>query len=839
MTEPPHEMTPSRHPTPAARRVLAFAAAPLACLLATVAAAQPQAGDGPAAADLELYSVRFDDPGVIDRLRGATTPAAGRALHRWLRGAEGRAAAAEQRAAVEHLLDQRRAELAAELAVERLDPVFTFRARRPGFAVVLDPGQADRLAAHPAVLSVRRDRRWPEIGENGPAWIGADAVWSGAATGVASEGEGVVVAVIDSGILFSHPSFGDAPADGHTYTNPLGSGTFLGWCDPGHPDYSPLYACNDKLIGAWDYMDAFCAASPSCTEADGPADQDGHGTHVASIAVGNHVAPSGTIVEISGVAPHASLVVYDACTRQESAPFQSFCSGAAVEAAIDQAILDGVDVINLSILGGFDPWNDDDRALLDAIDAGIFVAAGAGNDGPDPSSVAHLGPWVAAVGATTHDRDSYRATLTLTGGPSMIGPFDGGSLNDDALGPVSVVYAGDYGSMDAAARVCGSSRPTVQPNPFPPGTFSGEIVACESFEGTNSSPTSFKSKNLLEAGAGGMIQLGGGSSSLGFATRIPSIGLETAASNTVRTWLASGAGHSGEISAALRTDSAVNAERLRSFSSIGPNPDFDVLKPDLVAPGSAVRLAPTFQAIGVLGAETISAFQPDFGGVPLRFASGTSMSSPHVAGAAALLRALHPAWTPDQVRSALATTAVRDGLTLEDGTSPIGALERGAGRIDVVAAARAALVLDEDTADYLAADPTSGGDPRTLNLPSLMHGACAGTCSFERTFTNVDDATETWSIALTGAPDLHLRAAPSVLTLAPGGSATVSLTVDVEPAQTLDAWQGADLELTPGDPTTPTSRLTVLLRPTAVSTQLVFVDGFESGDTSSWSSTTP
>ena len=274
----------------------------------------------------------------------------------------------------------------------------------------------------------------------------------------------------------------------------------------------------------------------------------------------------------------------------------------------------------------------------------------------------------------------------------------------------------------------------------------------------------------------------------------------------------------------------MNAERLRSFSSIGPNPDFDVLKPDLVAPGSAVRLAPTFQAIGVLGAETISAFQPDFGGVPLRFASGTSMSSPHVAGAAALLRALHPAWTPDQVRSALATTAVRDGLTLEDG---------GAGRIDVVAAARAALVLDEDTADYLAADPTSGGDPRTLNLPSLMHGACAGTCSFERTFTNVDDATETWSIALTGAPDLHLRAAPSVLTLAPGGSATVSLTVDVEPAQTLDAWQGADLELTPGDPTTPTSRLTVLLRPTAVSTQLVFVDGFESGDTSSWSSTTP
>jgi hypothetical protein len=843
----------STHPVTPSPARLAFPGRParatarlgLAGFLVCIAAgAQPSPQIPESRSETELYAVRFEGPGLLGELR-RDPPVEWKqqdgsaALRRWWRAAGNQARRDLRLRRVEAAIRVRQAEIEARLG-RSVPRIGQFLASRPGLVVALRPGEARQLETLPGVRQVRRDRWLIGTTENGPAWIGADAVWSGAATGTMTQGEGVVVAVLDSGIHFGHPSFSDLPADGHPYVNPLGSGTYLGWCDPGNPNYSATYACNDKLIGAWDYMDAICVGNPLCSEADGPADQSGHGTHVASIASGNRVPIAGTIVEMAGVAPHSNLVVYDVCTRQETLPFDAICSAIGLALAIDQAIVDGVDVINVSILGGMVPWSDDDRDLLDAVDAGIFVAASAGNDGPGSSTVAHRGPWLATIGASTHDRDSYRGSLTLSGGPSSLGPFVGGSLNDATLGPAPVVYAGDYGSMDAVARVCGSSRPTVGPNPFPPGTFSGEIVACESFEGMQSSPTTFKSKNLLDAGAGGMIQLGQASDSVAFATVIPSLGLEAADSTALRNWLASGTGHQAEISIAARTDSSVHADRVRDFSSVGPNPLFDVVKPDFVAPGSAIRLLPSYQATGVLGAESVNSFQPEFGGTPLRFASGTSMSSPNVAGAAALLLALHPGWSPDQVRSALATTAVRNGITQQDGTTPATDFDRGSGRIDVAVAARATLLLAESTAAYLAADPANSGDPATLNVASLMSSDCSGTCSWQRTFTNEGTSTTSWDVALVEGPvGLELVSVPPSLTLTAGASGPVDFTVHVTSAALLSSWQHATIELTPDDVNLPSTALPLLLQPSAVSSVVIFNDGFESGNVSEWTNSLP
>src|SRR5690606_34361305 len=208
----------------------------------------------------------------------------------------------------------------------------------------------------------------------------------------------------------SNPSFaGTVPVedggDGYEHTNPLGEGVYLGICDPANTDqYDERFACNDKLIGAWDFS------------GDGPFDADGHGSHTASTVAGNQVdavvtGPSGIsdTRTISGVAPHANLIAYDVCNMDG-------CSMAATTATIDQATADGVDVINYSI-GSWLPsaaWSDPDTlGFLNARAAGIFVATAAGNDGPWAESIGAPAdiPWVTAVAASTHDR-SYTNTVT-------------------------------------------------------------------------------------------------------------------------------------------------------------------------------------------------------------------------------------------------------------------------------------------------------------------------------------------------------------------------------------------------------------------------------------------
>lgn len=369
-------------------------------------------------------------------------------------------------------LREQRLDAASAAFGRTLEPKFVYEHALNGVALDLTPLEAEALSGMPGIRAVTPDFERRSLTERGPAWIKAPTIWTGSA-GVASRGEGVVVGVIDSGINPTHVAF-SATAGGYTHTNPRGS--LLGWCA------TPANAgvCNNKLIGVYDFV----AGGTNGTSAFTP-DPDGHGTHVAATAAGNPITStvSGSVVDLSGVAPRANLISYRGCG---STPGNRSCgtnAGSQLLAAINRAVADQVDVINYSIGGGSsDPWltvggavNSDEEAFLAAREAGIVVAVAAGNDGPDPGSLGSPSnsPWVISVAAVTHDRTGPGDRLATFSGRGPVSPT--GVLKPDVAAPgVSIRAAGPTGNdiitlsgtsmasphVAGAAALLAAARPT-------------------------------------------------------------------------------------------------------------------------------------------------------------------------------------------------------------------------------------------------------------------------------------------------------------------------------------------------------------------------------------------
>jgi len=231
------------------------------------------------------------------------------------------------------------------------------------------------------------------------------------------KGEGVIVGLIDTGINTTHPSFAEVGGDGYRHLNPLGQGHYKGACDPtnlpakasGNPSgYNPAIICNNKLIGAWTFSTTSSAYNLHTGEPS-PNDEHDHGSHTASTAVGNvlyNVVSDGvTYPRISGVAPHANVIEYDACGYVLGQFYYASCPSSDLIAAVNQAVADHVDVISYSISGGDSPWDDPiEQAFLNARATGIVVSTSAGNSGPYVSTVTHVSPWLLSVAATSHNR---------------------------------------------------------------------------------------------------------------------------------------------------------------------------------------------------------------------------------------------------------------------------------------------------------------------------------------------------------------------------------------------------------------------------------------------------
>ena len=614
-------------------------------------------------------------------------------------------------------------------------------------AVHLSPEEAARVLRMPGVSAVVPDVVYHIDTDAGPGWIGAPSIWDGSATGVSTMGEGVVVGILDTGINPENPSFADIGGDGYDHTNPLGAGNYVGVCDSADPVFQAGFLCNDKLIGAWNFT-----ADP------GPLDDDGHGSHTASTAAGNVVdatvaAPTLTITPtISGVAPHANIIAYDVCNPDS-------CSGAAILGGIDQAIADGVDVINYSIGSETptDPWTQPDQlGFLAAREAGIFVAHSAGNEGPDAAtSGSPNAPWMTHVAATTHTRKFTNSVGDFTGGDSALADIEGVGFSS-GYGPAPIVYAGDYPSaLTATPELCGVGSLGDFASPWPAGTFTDEIVVCD--RGTFGRVE--KGANALAAGASGFVLADNGSGLVGDAHELPGVHITQGDGAALKAWLAAGSGHMATIGGAVESISDANADILAGTSSRGPNSGVDMVIPSISAPG-----------VDIIAANGID------GETSWGFLSGTSMASPHIAGSAALLMALNPSWTPAEVQSAMMLTASHTVLK-EDGVTPGTPFDRGSGRIDLSAAANSALVMDESVADYLAADPGTGGDVGAINLPSMANSDCVLTCSWVRTVTATTAAA--WTATGLGSDGLVVTVSPTNFSLAAGESQDITVTADV------------------------------------------------------------
>jgi subtilisin family serine protease len=704
----------------------------------------------------------------------------------------------------------------AELRAERLllagaklgrvlEPTFVYDVVNNGVALELSAAEAAAVATVAGVARVTREWEDRLLTDSGPGWIRADQIWNGVVS-PPSRGEGVVLALVDSGINRTHPSFaGVGPVDGFGHSNP--KGRLFGRC----AQAVSATECNNKLIGIYDFT------TSNSEETDNGLDVTGHGSHVGSTAVGNllsaNITPSGGTAQsrqISGVAPHANLISYKACEGRANGA--STCQGSWTLAALNQAVADGVDAINYSIGGtARDPWNDAGaNAMLAAREAGIVVAVAAGNEGPGVGSIESPGdaPWVIGVAAASHDRAIRNRLVDLSGGATA--PPNGGVLvgagATGGLGPRRLVIDPQFPGCAQGTEL--DADQTGISNPWPANRFNGEIVVCE--RGTQARVA--KSNNVRLAGGGGMILVNRAVEGEGLSADahvIPTVHLGYTAGKSLTDWMAAGTGHTGRIEGNTVVNLPELGDILAGFSGRGPALTLGILKPDVTGPGVAV-------------------FGADAGTSQLSFKSGTSMATPHVAGAALLLAAVRPTWTPSQIESALVTTA-RDSVRLDDLITGAAPFDQGAGMIDVAKAVSAPLHFNVTPTEFRNARPAQGGVPRNLNRPSIVHDDCFATCTATRVVTANEAGS--WRVEFDLPSPAAGSVTPSSFTLAAGQSATLNFSFDVSDASFPGSFVYGRVKLVPasGSGTTAEVPLALFSDPGQIPTQFDIAAQGESG----------
>ncbi|HET7201874.1 MAG TPA: S8 family serine peptidase [Steroidobacteraceae bacterium] len=675
-----------------------------------------------------------------------------------------------------------------------------------GFAAELTAAQAARLRSTPGVLSVEKDVAMELDTSSTPQFIGVDGddgVW--ATTG--ARGENVIIGIVDGGVWPEHPSLSDrTDVNGNaTKEGKLGYQQIPGWhgrCVPG--EAFTASNCNQKLIGAryynegWEGNAGIDEQLPY--EYNSPRDYGGHGTHTATTAGGNAgVQATGlaaALGKVSGIAPRARIAAYKVCWQTATG---GSCYSSDSLAAIDQAVADGVDVINFSISGSRTSFLDSvEVAFLFAADAGVFVATSAGNSGPGSSTVAHGGPWLTTVANGTHNRTGV-GSVTLGNGMTI-----NGASFANATPELPLVRSKDAGlpGVDAAKlALCfgttdgpGDTLPHDNTPLLDPAKVAGKIVVCE--RGSNVLVN--KSQNVMNAGGAGMVLLNTPTSvatQLAILHVVPTVHVGPGAGNADYTAIDGYAATPGATATINQSQPVFNvpAPTTASSSSRGPLQagGGDLLKPDVMAPGTDILagVAP-----------------PGNSGKLFDLYSGTSMSSPHVAGLAALFKELYPSWSPMMIKSAIMTT----GYDARDPNVSMATLifRQGAGQVDPKKAVHPGAVYKHGFNDWLAflCGATTGVNPSTctalrnagystepsnLNVPSIAIGDMLVAQTVKRRLTNVSGKKLTLTASVTGMGGFAVAHPPS-LTLNPGETVPFEITFTRATAA-LNAYTGGQL----------------------------------------------
>ena len=660
-----------------------------------------------------------------------------------------------------------------------------------GFAVRTDLRGAEKIARSPGVALVlpdelhqptavsASDSRGPgrddEAGTNGlNRFLGLTGKGDAYAKGIT--GKGVLVGVIDSGIWPEHPSF--AP-NAKLPAAPVLDGSLRSACAFGNTSWNAgdkPFTCNKKLVGAREFLDTYKANTGlEPFEFDSARDNDGHGTHTASTAAGDakvRASISGVSKGVvSGIAPDAQVIAYKALG--DAGGYTS-----DLTAAIDQAVADGVDVINYSIGGGAQTVGADTIAFLFAADAGVFSAVSAGNSGPGAKTIGGPAdvPWVTGVGATTYPT-FYKGVVKLGNGRSYVG----GSVTK---GSPRAEFVDGAAAGGAGADLCLAGT-------LDPAKVTGKIVLC----GRGGNGRIEKSFEVQRAGGVGMVLYNQTDVDNIFTDNffVPTVMVDRTPGQAIRDWVSSSRHPVGQLVNRGVGTAPFPTPTVASFSSRGENPTAgDIIKPDISAPGVQIMAGNT--------PKPSPGTQP--AGELFQAIAGTSMSSPVVAGSYALLKQAHPEWSAAQAKSALMTTAdtrVRDN----DRRTQAGPFAMGAGLAvlgqpgDKGSAFRPGLVYDAGFAEYLGflcaegreafsnpdgtcAALAASGVPTTasdLNYASIGVEALPGSTTVTRTVTNVSGHKGTFSPRIEAPPGYSVTVSPKVLRIANGHSATFTVTI--------------------------------------------------------------
>jgi minor extracellular serine protease Vpr len=624
--------------------------------------------------------------------------------------------------------DQHAAELRLRRAAPGLHVSSRLRTVMDALVVTLPRSELGRLSGVPGVLRV-----WPAVTYHAqadgdvqtdrvPTVVGAPALWSGLDGGIAASGDGERIGIIDDGIDITRPSF-----SGAAYQYP-----------PGFPK-GIRSGTNGKIIVAR----AFAPPGGSARMRTA-FDPDGseHGTHVAGIAAGlsgiTGTSLGVTIANLSGVAPHAYLGSYRVLTT----PTPSFGldgNGPEIARAIDRAVADGMDVLNLS-LGEPEVESSNDvvaRAIHGAARAGVVTVVAAGNFGDE------LGGGSIDSPGSTPDAITVAAT--------SVGRFIGVTLG--VLGPGDVpadlsAFGAATDTPDEIPSAWKAGIPLVV-GPDCGGGRAGALVLVQ----LSAHCTPARADSTLAAGALGIVYVrrGAGDPTAISDSQQRSLTVsDLVGARLVQQAAAAGGELSLSLDGSVHEQVSANSGLIASFSSRGPAAYSLALKPDVAAPG-------------------VDIVSPIPGGYGTW--SGTSMATPAVAGAAALLHQRHPTWTPAEIKSALVLTGrpVFNDTAHKHLTSVLAA---GGGLIDVQAADAPGLFADPSGVSFGLLRP---GDSVAAAVELSDAGGGGGT----------------WTVSARGLE------APATIDLPEGGTASLPFTLAPSPGASVGNRSG-NIVLTSG-----------------------------------------
>ncbi|KAJ1381200.1 Peptidase S8/S53 domain [Sesbania bispinosa] len=565
--------------------------------------------------------------------------------------------------------------------------LYTYNDAIHGFFTRLTTEEARLLKSQIGVLKVFPDKQYKLHTTRTPHFLGLDKIQGTFLETNGKAGSDVIVGLLDTGVWPESKSFND------TGFGPIPS-TWKGKCETG-TNFSTLN-CNKKLIGARYYIkgqESFMGRLNESMGSLSPRDDDGHGTHTASTIAGSPVQNASLFGYANGtargMAPSARVAMYKVCWNET-------CAISDILAAIDQAIIDNVNILSISLGGLPFEYYEDPVAIgaFSAMEHGILVSCSAGNAGPEPASATNIAPWMITVGAGTLDGD-FPAYVRIGNGQNYSGVslYNGNPLPDH---PLPFIYAGNA-SKDKSSKI--SSEYCLKDS-LATEKVKGKIVLCDRGQSSR-----IEKGNIVKSVGGlGMVLANmalEGEELVADAHILPATLVGSKEGNAIKQYLFSNPKSTGTIVFQGTKLGIEPSPVVASFSSRGPNSITPkILKPDLIAPG-----------VNILAAYSRNASPTDLDSddrrVDFNIISGTSMSCPHVSGLAALIKSAHPDWSPAMIRSALMTTSYttyKNDQPLLDSANkkPATPFDYGAGHVDPVPALNPGLVYDLTVDDYLS-----------------------------------------------------------------------------------------------------------------------------------------